>query len=361
VEWFGETAPSCDREDGTILATAGNRTAEEHRRILLVKYRGLGDAVIGLGALQYLRELAPRSTIFYGVPAWVAPLFTKTRTAADGVIPLSLKTPAGWLALARWLRAEKIDLVYELFRSGRTGTFFSRLAGPLRFDYRFHNHHLREGTQIVDQGVIKPVIQRDLDGIYSLLSDRRERPHFHRYSPRLEVAPAMAGDYVILGVVATRETKCWPLDSFVALARQLAEAYPTMAIRVPLSSSARDREIEEELRSHPLPAQLEFLRLPLAEIPGLIAGARLYVGNDTGLKHVAVAVGVRTITFFGPEPPLEWHPYRRDEHRYFYREQLACRTVKNHFCELTTCASMACMREFGAGAVFSLVKEALTQ
>jgi heptosyltransferase-2 len=69
-----------------------------------------------------------------------------------------------------------------------------------------------------------------------------------------------------------------------------------------------------------------------------LSKASMYIGNDTGLKHICIALGVKTYTFFGPEPPLEWHPY-------FYIEGLECRTRDAHFCGLSECESMVCLKD----------------
>jgi heptosyltransferase-3 len=46
----------------------------------------------------------------------------------------------------------------------------------------------------------------------------------------------------------------------------------------------------------------------LAELAGWIAGARLYIGNDSGIAHLAAATGVPTLALFGPSPPQIWAP-----------------------------------------------------
>jgi heptosyltransferase-2 len=57
-----------------------------------------------------------------------------------------------------------------------------------------------------------------------------------------------------------------------------------------------------------------------------LAEANVVLGNDSGPKHLAVAVGTPTVTVFGPENPFEWHPYATERHPYVFVEGLACRT-----------------------------------
>ncbi|HNT87980.1 MAG TPA: glycosyltransferase family 9 protein, partial [Candidatus Hydrogenedentes bacterium] len=43
-------------------------------------------------------------------------------------------------------------------------------------------------------------------------------------------------------------------------------------------------------------------------IAGILAGARLYIGNDSGITHLAAAVGCPTVAVFGPTDPTVWAP-----------------------------------------------------
>jgi ADP-heptose:LPS heptosyltransferase len=46
----------------------------------------------------------------------------------------------------------------------------------------------------------------------------------------------------------------------------------------------------------------------LANLAGALAGSRLYLGNDSGVSHLAAAVGCPAIVIFGPTDPLVWAP-----------------------------------------------------
>jgi len=328
--------------------------------ILVVKNRALGDSVIGLSAIQYIRELFPQAHIIYGVPSWIAPLYGNIKTAADEVMPLDLNSLGDWTRLWRELSRRKVDTVHELFQSGRTAKFFKIYCLLKNVQYTYHNHHLKSGGVVHDQGVIKPAIQRDLDGVYSHLTKRVEYPSYLDYQPSIGLSEPQDSKrpreaYIILGVVATRETKTWPLSYFVELTKLILQNFPDLTIKIPLSRSQVDERIKEKLRGPGLSKKIEFVQVPLPELAALIGGSKLYVGNDTGLKHLAVATGVRSFTLFGPEPPHEWHPYDSDRHPYFYREGLECRTRTAHYCGLIHCDSMICLNEFSSRQVFDRI------
>lgn len=331
-------------------------------KILIIKNRAMGDSVIGLGAVQFLKKLHPNDEVVYGVPSWVAPLYSNVGTNADRIVPISLKSLGDWWALLRFMWREQFDIVIEMHQSGRTRKFFSFARKLMGFRYFYHNHNLSSGTEVHDQGIQKPNIQRDLDGVWSAacryLSEKPGYPHYLEYTPKLSLSLEKK-NRIILGVVATRETKMWPLDHFVVLAKKLIEHYQCEVV-IPLSPSEIDQNIKMSLKDLGMPDSVEFLIRPLDQLPAELGTARLYIGNDTGLKHIAIALGIPSVSFFGPERPLEWHPYDTQMNPYFFIDGLKCRTDRSHFCGLHQCDVMDCMNGITVDEVFSKCKELLS-
>lgn len=317
---------------------------------------------MGLSTVQYLRELYPESRIIYAVPAWIAPLYKNIATAADEIYPLKLNSFSDILDLFTYLTNEKVDAIHEMHQSGRGKKIFSLFHFFSRTPYTSHNHHLESGTAVIDQGVKKGLIQRDLDGLYSFYGKDKALPNFLNFKPVIQLKNKPVREKkIILGVVATRETKMWPLKNYAELAKLIASAHPESKIVIPLSKSAVDLKIKNELLSLGLPELATIVHWPLENLADEFAGASLYVGNDTGIKHLAIAVGVKTFTFFGPEPVREWHPYDSKAHPYFYRENLPCRTRTHHYCGLSVCdlqsqEHMQCLTYFSPEKVFKEIE-----
>ncbi len=332
---------------------------ETKNNILIVKNRALGDSIMGLSSVQYLRTLYPQANIVYAVPQWVAPLYDLTKTSANQIYPLSLKSVRDFFDTYYAFRKLKIDYIHELHQSGRGAKAFRLIAFLLGIPYTTHNHHIKSKTKVLDQGVSKPLIQRDLDGVYSFLGSR-EVPNYLNFSPRLEVAgKSHCQQRVIFGVVATRSTKMWPLENFINLAKLIQQTYPQFKVAIPLSSSLQDQSIKSQLLEYDLPTNIEIVEMALSQLPSYFKESSFYIGNDTGLKHLAVAVGLKTFTMFGPEPVLEWHPYNEENHKYFYIEGLDCRTRKSHYCGLAICDlredNMQCLKLLSVEKIFNLI------
>jgi heptosyltransferase-2 len=331
--------------------------------IMLVKNRALGDSIMGLSAVQYLKLVYPKGNIIYAVPQWIAPLYSESKTAADSIYPLAMANFRDFTKLFNDLRKFKVEHVHEMHQTGRGAKILRGLCFLLGIRYTAHNHHLKTWTGVVDQGKILPLIQRDLDGVFSFLG-KGDKPRFDLYRPQL--VPNIKKEknrLIILGVVATRETKMWPLLNYIHLAKLIETKYPHYKIIVPLSKSQLDQKIKAELLKLGLPQNFSTVEWSLESLSSNFTQADFYIGNDTGLKHLAVAVGVKTYTFFGPEPVNEWHPYKQDEHPYFYLENLDCRTRKYHYCGLNICdlgeGNMQCLKSFTPDMVFNLIEHEL--
>jgi heptosyltransferase-2 len=317
----------------------------------IVKNRALGDSIMGLSSVQYLRELYPESTIIYAVPEWIAPLYQNVQTAADRIYPLKTKSLSDIFDLYTDLINLKVDAIHEMHLSGRGQKIFSLFSFLKRIPFTYHNHHLKGGTQVHDQGVIKELIQRDLDGVYSFYGKAGKIPNFLNYPPVMKIKKAIVKKKtIIMGVVATRKTKMWPLENYLKLARLIGEKHPDYQILIPLSKGHDDLKIKKELNQLGVPLNTTIVHWPLAQLADEFTSAKFYVGNDTGLKHLAVAAGIKTYTFFGPEPANEWHPYDAQKHPYYYLQGLACRTRTHHYCGLSVCdlkaEYMQCLKVF---------------
>lgn len=332
-------------------------------KILILKNRGLGDAIMGLSSLQFLRNNHPQAKIFYGVPAWVYPLFNNVSSVADGIIPLRMKSLSDFWKFFKEIKEIKPDLIHELHAGGRTHLFTSIVAKLLGIKHTYHDHDLfieESKKTVFDQGVLKPLIQRDLDGVWSCLKlanlNKTDQPeNYLSFEPKLELR-SEPKNQLIFGMVATRETKMWPIEHFAKLSQLIFNNDPDCKILIPLSPSEMDQEIEKRILSSNFAPNFEIIKARLEKLPLTMAGSKMYVGNDTGLKHICISLGIKTHTLFGPEPPFEWHPYDQGKHSFDYIEPLECRTRTHHYCGLATCESMICLNQITAEKVYDYLK-----
>lgn len=333
----------------------------------MIKNRAFGDAVIGMGALQYLRTVYPNCHLCYGVPDWVAPLFSSTEHVADKILPLKTSSFSDYLQLTNTLLSERYDAVIELHQSGRTGRFFKVMEKiGLCPEYFAHNHNLGmdQGTKIFEQGVRKPILQRDLDTVYSWIRSRGEHDRYPLYldfapklRPKKRVLPC-EWMTVVLGVVATRDEKMWPLSRYLELIELMNENQKGIEFWVPLSGSEQDKKIHEFLKSL-APKNVRFFFKPMHQLAELLKSASFYVGNDTGLKHLCASLGLPTLTLFGSEEPVEWHPYDFARHPFLWIFDHDSRTEPKQVCALKQFDQSRSLDDVSAEVVFQLISETI--
>jgi ADP-heptose:LPS heptosyltransferase len=96
--------------------------------------------------------------------------------------------------------------------------------------------------------------------------------------------------------------KCWELPRFEAVAEALAQ-------RAGLAPTWLLGPAEQHLRRRLESPGLEVVAEPAPlELAALLGGCRLYLGNDSGVSHLAGVVGAPTLALFGPTDPTRWRP-----------------------------------------------------
>lgn len=99
--------------------------------------------------------------------------------------------------------------------------------------------------------------------------------------------------------------KCWPVERFVALMKWLRGETGAQILVV---SGPADREIVEELKSKVKDNFTLVDHLSLPKLAAVIKRCNLFIGNDSGITHLAAATGVHTLAIFGPTDPGIWGP-----------------------------------------------------
>jgi heptosyltransferase-3 len=107
--------------------------------------------------------------------------------------------------------------------------------------------------------------------------------------PRIPTRPAPRGDFAVIHPFSGGVRKNWSLERYRELARRLA-----MPVRWCAGS---EEKLEDAVRID-----------NLYELACWLATARVYIGNDSGITHLAAAVGIPVVAIFGPTDPAVWAP-----------------------------------------------------
>jgi ADP-heptose:LPS heptosyltransferase len=99
--------------------------------------------------------------------------------------------------------------------------------------------------------------------------------------------------------------KCWHLDNFLSVARILAKEGVEVVF---LFGPAEEERFSEPAIAQIRTAEKLLTNLSLAEVLGVLGCSRGYIGNDSGITHLAAAMGIRTVVVFGPTDPAIYGP-----------------------------------------------------
>jgi len=355
------------------------------KRILAIKLRSLGDTVLMTAPLMELRRAFPHAQIDVAVLTQWAPLL-QDHPAVNRIWNYDRFPDRGSRAkaaarLALKLRKERYDCVVN-FHASPSSAMIAFATGAKTRSIHFHGHNDRNrySTVIVPgKGTLKPIIERDMDTVRALglqvpegrlpllQSTASEKTWAQGYVAQLgQGQPVLA-----LGLGASRPTKAWPLDRFASVAVEWCRQKKGAAIAVTgpnektlssdflkavddvLSTAVPDLAERASVRNR-ISSQSQFT---VRELSALLGAVTLFLGNDSGPKHMAIAQGTSTVTLFGPEHPFEWHPYPQKKNPYFFVETLTCRKDaqpgKQPWCGLEVCVQEQhqCMKLIGTNQV----------
>jgi heptosyltransferase-2 len=360
----------------------------EPKRILLVKLADLGDLLTATPALRALRLRYPAGEITALVTPHAAELL-RENDAVDRILtfpkalfddPLALLRPGALraglqrgLGLARTLHQARFDavvLLHHLYtRAGRAkyAALLAATGAPVRvgigdaaflthstpdagFGARHEVDYWLEVAGLLGARNPCPRLELFLEPGELAAGARRWQAVDRTDRPRVVIHPG-SGRFSL--------ARRWPAERFAEVADALVE----QGLAVAVVAGPGEEALAERVRAAmSAPAGL------LAGIPGpralaaTIQGARLFVGNDSGVMHLAAAVGVPCVGVFGLTNHHAWGPYPPEHHR-TVRLELACSPCLYSAFQLGTpqgCAARTCLMELPAQAVIAAARELLT-
>ena len=298
------------------------------RKLLLVHLGVLGDAVHLTPALRALREVCAGAEL-HVVSTPVAGDVLRLAVPDLHFWPLE-RHPARRSLRAQWrlirdLRRERFDAAINLGAVDRS-ILLTWLSGARhRLGHLGGREHFWNRWLIPHwaprQPRLKTVFRQHLDALASV--------GFPIPPRELELAPpaaeaAWAAEHVPTGAVhfslnASGPMKEWPLEHYVTLARRLLEAVPSLPLVISGTNAPRERTRREaflrtldDARAQALPAPLS-----IAQLAAALARCRLHVGPDSGVIHLAAALGVPTVSLFRRRGHYDaWLP-QGPRHRHF--------------------------------------------
>jgi heptosyltransferase-1 len=285
--------------------------------ILFIKTSSLGDVVHHMPALTDARKAHPDATFGWLVEEAFAPL-VRLHPAIDTVIPVasrrwrkSLYAPATIAEIRasfRDIRAQRYDEIVDtqgLLRTAilaraargvRHGYDASSVREPLASLFYDVRHRVERDTHAVERN-------RILSGL-ALGYAPDEAPDFGL--DRARIGKDSTSRYGLLLHATARREKQWPDADWIAFAKLFAQRFELLLPWGTEAERARSEYIAAAVPGARVPD-----RAPLDQVAKLIAGAQFVVGVDTGLLHLAAALGVPVVAIFAGSKPALTGPMGR--------------------------------------------------
>jgi ADP-heptose:LPS heptosyltransferase len=265
--------------------------------------------------LEVLRERLPDAKIEYLTYPFFAPAL-QGHPGCDRVLTMPSKAgPRATLAIAKELRNPRIDWFLDTLGNPRSA-FLMSLSRPRHSvaPYRGFRSRLYEHSQRHEHGE-RSAVRHQLDTLSPLFGwvDERQPKLYVEDSEREDIASRLdieAGeDIVVVHPGATKPERAWPVERWPSLIAELQHARPSVTVLVITQPGWDDEAIQIVGACSGNVSQLP--ALDLRSLMALISFAKLYVGNDGGILHAAVALQVPTVGIFGPTEDDVWFPYAR--------------------------------------------------
>lgn len=306
------------------------------RRVLVVRLRSIGDTVLATPSLIALRRFLPDAQIDVLLEDWVAPLLVDF-DVLDNVI--SIGDDRGGRIRAAWkIFRHRYDVVFNL-HGGTTSTFLTFASqaqnriGYADYQYSFlHTDRFPPATEFWQREFSHSAEQQlALLGYVGVpVEDRPKTRLTISTTAGTLLAAKYSSDkpYALLHPASLFKTKQWPTENFARIVEYLAEKdIESVAV-----ASKRERDVLEELRSLSRAPIVIFDDLSLPEITALASGASVFVGNDSGIAHIAAAVNTPVVVIFGSSNRNHWRPWTDAPNEIVYHP-LPCQPCPGYECK----------------------------
>lgn len=357
------------------------------RKILIIKPRAIGDVILTTPFIRALKKNMPQAEIDFMIEPFAAPVVEGNPAINEIILMHRHKNPAKELAAVRSMRknelkkqkpfvrmietvsfylkvrAKRYDLVFDLWGNMRTALTAWLSGAPHRvgFDFRGRKYFYSLPVKRDITPKYNALFQMDLlqaagipgDGIKTEIFTS---PQDEKFAEDFFSGIAKTGPFIGMNALGSWPAKRWPAEKFAMTADLFDERMP--GCRVFMIWGPGEKEHALKTVSLMGKAGVRAVLIPEASIKQLAALIKrmdIVITNDGGPKHIAAAVGVPTVTVFGPTNYMNWGPQSDALHAALSAE-LKCSPCEKLDCPYGT---MECMEKVGAEEVFAAADKIL--
>ncbi|HKW52012.1 MAG TPA: glycosyltransferase family 9 protein [Candidatus Eisenbacteria bacterium] len=338
------------------------------RRVLVIRHRAGGDLLLATPALRALRSALPATSIDVLTARGLRGILDGNPDV-DRVLDFDPRSLASQGALYVRLLRGGYDAVLDLISNPWSATMSALTRAKIRLGYDLAGRRWaytlalpREPIGPDGRPVLRYAPEAALDFVRALgiaprgvgLTFRVSADAQNTVDRWISASGVDRGKPMIACLPAgSWPAKTWLPDRFAAVMDALAAEGTAVWMWGP-----GERAGVEACRARMKAPSLLAPATGWQELGAILKRCALWIGNDSGPKHVAVALGVPTVTIFGPTHPTTWQP-PDGAHSAIEVEGLDCLHCNANVCPLAGERHMRCMRDLPAERVVAAVRAIL--
>lgn len=254
-------------------------------RILFITANRIGDAVLTTGLLSHLVEAHPQARLTIACGPVAADLFRAVPRLERLILLKKQKRHGHWINLWKACIGTRWDLIVDLRNSLITRLLFAKRK-VYRLAHNTGRHKVQDHASVLD--LIPP-----------------PAPHLwtDEAAERKAVSLIPEGTLLLaLGPSANWPPKQWPAQRFAELAQKLTDKTGPLAnAKIALIAAPHEYDqLASLFAALPKEKIIDIVGQDLLTVAACLKKARLFIGNDSGLTHIAAAVETPTLALFGP-------------------------------------------------------------
>ena len=354
------------------------------KKFLIINPFGIGDVLFTTPVIRNIKESIPDSFIGYWCNERVAAvlrmnpdinkIFALNRGDIKRISRGSwFKEPGLWLGLLNEIKKEKFEVAFDFSLDHRSG-LLSKLAGirqRIGYNYKNRGKFLTDRINISGYG-LKHIIEYYID----LLKFAGITPRVREMSlPLDENLRKRAQDILrqcgidtnlkMIGIAPGGGAswgkdagfKRWPAANFAWFINKLNEGFK---VNIVLLGDQQDKSIADRIEGAVKQKIINLAgKTNLEELSAFISNLDVLVANDGGPLHMAVALGVRTVSIFGPVDDLVYGPYPKSDRHIAIRRHFSCQPCYINFRFKGCSHNLKCLEDISVDEVIDSVKKLL--
>ena len=283
------------------------------KKILIIKFGGMGDLLLSTPVLPNLRDYFPEATIHYLTLRRSRDILMDNQYISR-VITYDPDEDKSFFTIKN-IRKQKYDLVIDLFCNPRTALITFCSGAKYRYGFDFRGRNYAYNIKMKGRGGIVHNVEFNLDALRKLdipISSKKLNisvtvVHEEFANEFIEKYKIDSKNIIAISLTGNWEAKKYKTQDYIELMEKINQKYNVNFV---LIWGNENEKIECE-KIHNVYKNNSFIipDSPIRYLGAIIKKCDLLIGNDSGPMHIAVAQGIPVLGIYGPTNPALQGPY----------------------------------------------------